>query len=53
MLLMLPHMPLPMIFFFSNTDAETQNVARHLAGAYDVLLMPPLLPMLKLPRHLI
>ncbi len=29
----------------ANGDAKMPNVARHLAGAYAVLLMPPLLPM--------
>ena len=29
----------------TNGDAKMPNVARHLAGVYAVLLMPPLLPM--------
>ena len=34
-------------------DAKMPNVARHLAGAYVVLLLPPLLPMLMLLRQML
>ncbi len=48
MLLMLLH------FFAAandaNADAKMPNVARHLASAYVVLMLPPLLPMLMLLR---
>ena len=37
----------------ANADAKMPNVARHLAGAYDVLLLPPLLPMMMLLRQLL
>ena len=30
----------------ANADAKMPNVARHLAGAYVVLLLPTLLPMM-------
>ena len=30
----------------ANADAKMPNVARHLGGAYSVLLLPPLLPIL-------
>ncbi len=30
----------------ANADAKIPNVARHLAGAYVVLLLPTLLPMM-------
>ena len=36
----------------ANADAKMPNVARHLAGAYVVLLLPPLLSMLILLRQL-
>ncbi len=51
MLLMLLH-----FFAAANdagADAKMPNVARHLAGAYDVMLLPPLLPMLMLLRQLL
>jgi len=37
----------------ANADAKMPNVARQLAGAYVVLLLPPLLPMLMLLRQLL
>ena len=37
----------------ANADAKMPNASRHLAGAYDVLLLPPLLPMLMLLRPLL
>ena len=37
----------------ANTDANMLNVARHLVGAYFVLPLPPLLPMLMLLRQLL
>ena len=37
----------------ANVDEKMPNVARHLAGAYDVLMLPPLLPMLMLLRQLL
>ena len=37
----------------ANAYAKMPNVARHLAGAYVVLLLPPLLPMLMLLRQLL
>ena len=37
----------------ANADANMPNDARHLAGAYVVLLLPPLLPMLMLLRQLL
>ena len=37
----------------ANADAKMPNVARHLVGAYVVLLLPPLLPMLMLLRQLL
>ena len=37
----------------ANADAKMPNIARHLAYAYDVLLLPPLLPMLMLLRQLL
>ncbi len=37
----------------ANADAKMPNDARHLAGAYAVLLLPPLLPMLMLLRQLL
>ena len=36
----------------TNADSKMPNVARHLAGAYVVLLLPPLLAMLMLLRRL-
>ena len=36
----------------ANADANMLNDARHLAGAYVVLLLPPLLTMLTLLKHL-
>ncbi len=44
---------MPLIMMHANTDAEMPNVACHLVGAYDVLLLSPLLPMLMLLRHLL
>ncbi len=37
----------------ANAYAKMPNVAPHLAGAYVVLLLPPLLPMLMLLRQLL
>ncbi len=37
----------------ANADARLPNAARHLAGAYAVLLQPPLLPMLMMLRQLL
>ena len=37
----------------ANADAKMPNVARHLAGAYVVLLLPPLLSMMILLRQLL
>ncbi len=38
----------------ASADAKLTNVARHLAnGTYDVLLLPPFLPMLMLLRQLV
>ena len=37
----------------ANANAKMPNVVRHLAGAYVVLLLPPLLPMLMLLRQLL
>ena len=34
-------------------DAKMPNAARHLAGAYDVLLLPTLLPMMMKLRQLL
>ena len=36
----------------ANADAKMPNAARHFAGGYDVMLLPPLLPMLMLLRQL-
>jgi len=36
----------------ANADAKMPNADRHLVGAYVVLLLPPLLPMLMLLRQL-
>ena len=36
----------------ANAEAKMPNVSRHLVGAYVVLLLPPLLPMMMLLRHL-
>ncbi len=35
----------------TNADAKMLNDARHLVGAYVVLLLPPLLPMMMLLRQ--
>ena len=35
----------------SNVDAKMPNATRHLAGAYVVLLLSPLLPMMMLLRQ--
>jgi hypothetical protein len=51
MLLMLMH-----IYADANdayADAKMPNASHHLVGAYDVLLLPPLLPMLMLFRQLL
>ena len=37
----------------ANADAKMPNADRHLVGAYVVLLLPPLLPMLMLLRQLL
>ena len=37
----------------ANADAKIPNVARHLGGAYVVLMLPPLLPILMLLRQLL
>ena len=37
----------------ANAGAKMPNVARHLVGAYVVLLLPPLLPMPMLLRKLL
>ncbi len=37
----------------ASADAKMPNAARHLAGAYAVLLLPPLLSMLMLLRQLL
>ena len=37
----------------ANADVKMPNVARQLVGAYDVLLLPPLLPVLMLLGHLL
>ena len=37
----------------ANADAKMPNVACHLVGAYDVLTLPPLMPMLMLLRKLL
>ena len=36
----------------ANVDAKMPNAARHLAGAYAMLLLPSLLPMIMLLRQL-
>ena len=36
----------------ANADAKIPNVACHLVGAFVVLLLPPLLPMLMMLRHM-
>ena len=36
----------------ANADAKMPNVARHFVGAYDVMMLPPLLPTLMLLRQL-
>ena len=37
----------------ANADAKMRNAARHLAGAYDVWLLPPLLPIMMLHMQLL
>ena len=37
----------------ANADVKMSNVARHLASAYGVMLLPPLFPMLMLVRKLL
>jgi hypothetical protein len=37
----------------TNADAKMPNAARHLDGAYDVLLLLPLLPIQMLLRQLL